>query len=117
MQTGDRDGHDGDGDIFGYGDQPDFGFEGFGHDDFGFDFGEGFSHDDDLGAGHERQYRQDTRPRDNKDRRRYKDHHEEYEGYEGPEYEDDDEESYRKVLILKNRGQFDRKRNSFDFGF
>ena len=100
-------------DIFGFGDQPDYGFEGFGNDGFGFEFGEGFSHDEDEGPGYERRLRQDTRQKDDKDKQEYREH---YGEYEYPEYEDAEEESYRKILILKNRGQVKRKR-IFDFGF
>ena len=45
------------GDIFSHGEQPDFGFEGFQHDGFGFDFGEGFSHDGGEDGGYERRGR------------------------------------------------------------
>ena len=102
-----RDGDHG-GDIFGYGDAPDYGFEGFQHDGFGFDFGEGFSHDEYEAPGHDRRGRQEP----HKDRRRYKDQGHDG-GYEGPEYEDEEGEGedYKKVLILHNR------KKNFDYGF
>ena len=43
-QTENRDGLQG-GDIFGFGNSPDYGFEGFEEVGLGFEFGEGFSHD------------------------------------------------------------------------
>ena len=93
------------GDIFSHDDQPDFGFEGFQHDGFGFDFGEGFSHLAGEDGGYERRARLRHRP---------------VPVYE--EYEDRQEEE--KVLILKAPGgeydnyyNYNKGKTQFDYGF
>merc|ERR1719219_1536255 len=83
------------GDIFSHDDLPDFGFEGFQHDGFGFDFGEGFSHDVGEDGGYERRARlrhgrtQEEGHRDNPVP---------VYGYE--DRQEEEGENYRKVLIL-----------------
>ena len=98
------------GDIFSHGDQPDFGFEGFQHDGFGFDFGEGFSHEAGEDGGYERRARLRHRER------------------QVPVYEYEDKQEQQeeeKVLILNAPhpgGEFDNYNNynrktQFDYGF
>ena len=96
-------------DIFSHGDLPDFGFEGFQHDGFGFDFGEGFSHLAGEDGGYERRARLRHRPVPV------------YGEYEDRQEEQEEEE---KVLILKAPGgeydsyyNYNKGKTQFDYGF
>merc|ERR1719219_2954560 len=97
------------GDIFSHDDQPDFGFEGFQHDGFGFDFGEGFSHDAGEDGGYERRVRLRHRNRAVPVYEKYEDRQE--------------QQQEEKVLILNAPGgdyydnyNYDGK-TQFDYGF
>ena len=106
------------GDIFSHGEQPDFGFEGFQHDGFGFEFGEGFSHEEGEDGGYERRARL-------RHERKQEGHR--YRPVPVYEYEDrreeEEEENYRKVLILNqppSGGEYDNynyRKTQFDYGF
>ena len=106
------------GDIFSHGERPDFGFEGFQHDGFGFDFGEGFSHEGGEDGGYERR----LRLRHEREQEGYRDSPVPVYEYED-RYEEEQEEKYRKVLILTkpHPGEeyegYNYRKTQFDYGF
>ena len=107
---------DGGGDIFSHGEQQEFGFEGFQHEGFGFEFGEGFSHHEEEDGGYERQVRL----------RHERSQVPVYEYEDKEDREDREEEDYRKVLIrtkphpggvYEDYDDDNYRKTQFDYGF
>ena len=96
------------GDIFSHGERPDFGFEGFQHDGFGFDFGEGFSHDEGEDGGYERR----VRLRHEREQEDHRDRRVPVYGYE--DRQEEEEKKYRKGEEYEG---YNYRKTQFDHGF